>query len=71
MGTRARTAEILSAKILIDVKTLATLLSLSERSVRRLDATRQIPGRVTVGRRVLYRTDEIQAWIDRGLHGCS
>jgi predicted DNA-binding transcriptional regulator AlpA len=56
-----------SEKLMISLGELSWLTSLSLRHLRRLDASRDIPGRVTVGRRVLFRTEEIREWIRAGL----
>jgi hypothetical protein len=56
-------------KLLIDPGDLAHLTSLSVRHLRRLDASRDIPGRVTVGRRVLFQTEIIREWVRAGLPG--
>jgi hypothetical protein len=54
-------------KLLIDVAELAHLTSLSVRHLRRLDSSRDIPGRVVVGRRVLFQTEVIREWVRAGL----
>jgi hypothetical protein len=54
-------------KLLVGLPQLARLTSLSLRHLRRLDSSRDIPGRVTCGRRVLFQTDIIQAWVRAGL----
>ena len=56
-------------KLLIDMTELAHLTSLSIRTLRRLDASRDIPGRVAVGRRVLFQTEIIREWVRSGLPG--
>jgi hypothetical protein len=56
-------------KLLIDVAELAHLTSLSVRTLRRLDASHDIPGRVAVGRRVLFQTEVIREWVRAGLPG--
>jgi hypothetical protein len=56
-------------KLLIDMTELAHLTSLSVRHLRRLDSSRDIPGRVTVGRRVLFQTEVIRDWVRAGLPG--
>jgi hypothetical protein len=57
-------------KLLIDVAELAHLTSLSVRHLRRLDSSRDIPGRVACGRRVLFQTELIREWVRAGLPGC-
>jgi len=67
-GQAAEPAPRLHAdKLLIDMADLAHLTSLSVRTLRRMDASRDIPGRVAVGRRVLFQTDVIRAWVQAGL----
>jgi hypothetical protein len=56
-------------KLLIDMAELARLTSLSVRHLRRLDSSRDIPGRVVCGRRVLFRTELICEWARAGLPG--
>jgi hypothetical protein len=55
--------------LLIDMAELAHLTSLSVRHLRRLDASRDIPGRVVHGRRVLFQTEIIREWVRAGLPG--
>jgi hypothetical protein len=54
-------------KLLIDMAELAQRTSLSVRTLRRLDASRDIPGRVVVGRRVLFQTEILRRWVRAGL----
>jgi hypothetical protein len=54
-------------KLLIDMAALAHLTSLSVRHLRRLDSSRDIPGRVVVGRRILFQTEVIREWVRAGL----
>jgi hypothetical protein len=56
-------------KLLIDMTELAQLTSLSVRHLRRLDSSRDIPGRVVVGRRVLFQMELIREWVRAGLPG--
>jgi hypothetical protein len=56
-------------KLLIDIAELALLTSLSVRHLRRLDSSRDIPGRVVHGRRVLFQTELIREWVRAGLPG--
>jgi hypothetical protein len=46
---------------------LAHLTSLSVRHLRRLDSSRDIPGRVVHGRRVLFQTEIVREWVRAGL----
>ncbi len=54
-------------RLLVDIRGLAALTSISTRQLRRLDAAGDVPGRVTLGRRVLFRMDVIKQWIANGL----
>lgn len=54
-------------KLLISFAELAQLTSLSERHLRRCDASRDIPGRLTHGSRVLFRTEVIRDWVEAGM----
>jgi hypothetical protein len=56
-------------RLLIDMAELARLTSLSVRTLRRMDSVRDIPGRVVVGRRVLFQTEIIREWARAGLPG--
>ena len=62
-GSLSQVAE----KLLIDMAELAHLTSLSVRHLRRLDSSRDIPGRVCVGRRVLFQVQVIRQWVSAGL----
>src|SRR5262245_44246115 len=54
-------------KLLIDMAQLAHLTSLSVRHLRRLDCSRDIPGRVVLGRLVRFRLEIICEWVRAGL----
>lgn len=56
-------------KLLIDMAELSSLTSVSVRHLRRLDSSRDVPGRVVVGRRVLFQTEIIRDWVRAGLPG--
>jgi hypothetical protein len=60
-------ASVPADKLLVDSVGLARWTSLSLRHLRRLDSSRDIPGRVAVGRRVLFRTEIIIEWVRAGL----
>jgi len=71
-ATGARQAKEVAAsspadKLLIDMADLSHWTSLSVRTLRRLDASRDIPGRVVAGRRVLFQTEVIREWVRAGL----
>lgn len=50
-----------------DIAAIARMTTLSVRHLRRLDCCGDIPGRFTVGRRVLYKADVIRRWIGLGM----
>jgi hypothetical protein len=54
-------------RLLIDVRELSRLTSLSVRTLRRMDSCGDIPGRVVVRRRVLYQLELIREWVRCGL----
>lgn len=58
-----------TAKLLVDTAELARLTSLSVRTLRRMDASGEIPGRVQVRRRVLFRIAIIEEWVRAGMPG--
>lgn len=45
------------------IEQLSELLNCSTRHVRRLDAMREIPGRLTLGRLVRYSRRQVDAWL--------
>ena len=56
-------------KLLVDIVELARLTSLGVRTLRRMDASRDIPGRVVVRRCVRLQTEIICEWVRLGLPG--
>jgi predicted DNA-binding transcriptional regulator AlpA len=54
------------APLVVDAKRLARLLGCGLRTVRALDATGKLPKPIRLGGRVLWRIDEIRAWLDAG-----
>ncbi len=52
---------------LLSVDTLAQLLELSTRQVRRLDVTGKVPKPFKIGRSVRWRRSEILAWLEAGM----
>jgi hypothetical protein len=57
----------LSERLTWTLAEVAALTGISERQLRRLDADRQIPGRLTCGRRVLYAAETVREWIRSGM----
>jgi hypothetical protein len=58
-----------SAPLLIDIDELSRLTSLSIRTLRRMDISREIPGRVAVRRCVRFQSEVVRAWVRAGLPG--
>ncbi|MBL8812118.1 MAG: helix-turn-helix domain-containing protein [Planctomycetaceae bacterium] len=52
--------------LLIDAVTAATLCGRSLRTWRSWNATGRIPESVRIGRSILWRLDEIHAWVEAG-----
>jgi len=52
--------------LVVDARRLARLLSCGVRTVRTLDAGGKLPAPVRIGGRVVWRTDEIRAWLAAG-----
>src|SRR5262249_30693357 len=53
-------------KLLVTRRELSVLTSLHVRTLARMDAANEIPGRVQVGRSVRYNLAVIRQWIDCG-----
>jgi hypothetical protein len=53
--------------LLIDMAELSRLTALSVRTLRRMDASREIPGRVVVRRCVRFQSEIIREWVRAGL----
>ena len=49
-----------------DSSEVARVLGVSIRHVRRMDARRAIPGRMTIGRLVRYHRDALDKWVAAG-----
>jgi prophage regulatory protein len=54
------------APLVADAKGLAKLLGLGVRTIRTHDAAGKLPQPVKLGGRVVWRLDEIRAWLDAG-----
>ncbi len=52
--------------LVADAKALAKLLGCGLRTVRTHDAAGKLPAPVRIGGRVVWRLDEIRAWLDAG-----
>ena len=52
--------------LLLDLRAVARLLSVSPRTVGSMRSTGRLPAPVRIGRRVLWRRAEIVEWIDAG-----
>ncbi len=51
---------------LLNVKSLAAMLSVSVRSIWKMDASGKLPEAIRFAGNVRWRKDEIMAWIDSG-----
>jgi hypothetical protein len=60
-------AAVADDRLLIDIFELRRLTSLSLSTLRRMDASRDIPGRVTVRRRILFIAEVIREWVRASL----
>jgi predicted DNA-binding transcriptional regulator AlpA len=60
-------ASSIGDRLLIDMAELARLTSLSIRTLRRMDASREIPGRVAVRRCVRFQNEVVREWVRAGL----
>ena len=70
-ATTAPTADTSTASpvvepLCVDAKGLAALLKLGLRTVRTLDRAGKLPRPVRIGGRVLWRTEELRAWLTAG-----
>ena len=52
--------------LVVDAKRLAKLLCAGVRTVRTWDAAGKLPAPLRIGGRVVWRVDEIRAWINAG-----
>jgi excisionase family DNA binding protein len=57
----------LSDRLAWTLAELAALTGVSVRHLRRLDADRHIPGRLTCGRKVLFAAETVRAWVLAGM----
>ena len=55
-----------AGRLLIDIATLARLLSLSESTLHKLKLMDQLPAPVRIGRAVRWNLEEIRAWVNCG-----
>lgn len=56
----------LDAPLLVDVKGLSRLTSLSTRTLWRLRSAGKLPGSVKIGSRVVWSYESIRLWVDAG-----
>jgi prophage regulatory protein len=54
------------APLVADARRLAVLLDVGLRTVRTWDAAGKLPAPVRIGGRVVWRLDEVRAWLDAG-----
>ena len=52
--------------LVVDARRLARLLCAGIRTVRTWDAAGKLPKPIRIGGRVVWRVDEIRAWLDAG-----
>ena len=52
--------------LLVDARRLAVLLSAGVRTLRTWDAAGRLPAPLRIGGRVVWRLDEVRAWLDAG-----
>ncbi len=57
-------ADTFDAPLVADARRLSALLGVGLRTVRTLDAGGKLPSPVRIGGRVVWRVDEILAWLD-------
>ena len=55
--------------LIVDYGGLAELLDISERSVRRLDATGALPSPIKIGNRKRWLVEDIHTWLKAGTPG--
>jgi excisionase family DNA binding protein len=56
----------LSDRLTWSLSELSSLTGISVRQLRRLDADRNIPGRLTCGRKVLFTAEAVREWLRAG-----
>jgi hypothetical protein len=57
----------LSERLTWTLAELSALTGVSLRQMRRLDSDRQIPGRLTCGRKVLFAAETVREWVREGM----
>lgn len=55
-----------STALVVDARSLAAMLAAGVRTVRTWDAAGKLPAPVRIGGRVVWRVDEIRAWLAAG-----
>ena len=55
-----------AAPLVVDARRLAKLLGSGVRTVRTWDAAGKLPAPLRIGGRVVWRVNEIRAWLDAG-----
>jgi prophage regulatory protein len=59
-------ADPVGPPLVVDARRLAAMLCAGIRTVRTWDAAGKLPGPVRIGGRVVWRVDEIRAWLAAG-----
>ncbi len=60
------TAALADVPLVVDARRLAKLLCVGLRTIRTWDAAGKLPAHVRISGRVLWRFDEIRAWLSAG-----
>jgi predicted DNA-binding transcriptional regulator AlpA len=63
----SRDAVPLGERLTWTLHDLASLTGISVRQLRRLDADRHIPGRLSCGRKVLFAAETVREWVREGM----
>jgi predicted DNA-binding transcriptional regulator AlpA len=64
MSSTTQTDPTVSNSALLDVRTVAALLSISPRSVRRFSDCGKLPRPVRIGSRTLWRRIDLETWLE-------
>ena len=59
-------ADMAQSPLVVDARRLAVLLCAGIRTVRTWDAAGKLPAPIRIGGRVVWRVDEIRAWLAAG-----
>lgn len=59
-------ADVSDTPLVVDARRLAAMLCIAIRTVRTWDSAGRLPEPLRIGGRVVWRTDEIRAWLAAG-----